>query len=233
MKKWRTKNGYHIFRVVTRRSNAYLISYGGRNILVDTGTKPYYNRLLKNINSIITYRECIDMVVLTHTHFDHCQNASRLKRDKGSLILASSYESEYTKKGYTPIPKGIMPFSKFVSRIGEQFGSTFFSYPSFSVDIEVNDEYTLDCYELDIKIIATPGHSAGSISLIVDNEIALVGDAMFGVFNNSILPPFANNKMQMLESWQKLFETRCRLFLPGHGNIIDKEMLISEIDKTI
>jgi glyoxylase-like metal-dependent hydrolase (beta-lactamase superfamily II) len=231
MKKWRTKNGYHIYRVLTGRSNAYLVSYGRKNILVDTGTSNNYQRLLKGIGSIITHRERIDMVVLTHTHFDHCQNASRFRRDQGSIILASSYESVCTKEGFTPIPRGTLPYSKIISRVGRLLGSRFFGYPHFSIDIEVEDKYAFNDFDMNLRIVSTPGHSAGSISLIVDNEIALVGDAMFGIFNNSILPPFADDKQKMFESWKKLYATGCRLFLPGHGNIIDKELLRSQIYK--
>ncbi|MDX9771532.1 MAG: MBL fold metallo-hydrolase [Tenuifilaceae bacterium] len=231
MKKWRTKNGYHIFRVVTGRSNAYLVSYGGRNILVDTGTSPYYNRLIKNINSIIAYREHIDMIVLTHTYFDHCQNASRLRRDHGSIILASRYESEFAKKGYTPIPKGTWAYSRLISKIGSLIGSSFLGYPLFPIDIEVEDEYAFNDFDLNLKVLSTPGHSAGSISLIVDNEIAVVGDAMFGIFRNSILPPFADDKRKMFESWKKLYATGCRLFLPGHGKNFEKGLIYREMNR--
>ena len=99
MKVWKTKNGYNIFRVITGRSNAYLVSYRGMNILVDTSTRFSYARLIKKVRSILTDREQVDILVLTHTHFDHCQNAARLRRDEGSIILGSKYESTLPIKG--------------------------------------------------------------------------------------------------------------------------------------
>ena len=84
---------------------------------------------------------------------------------------------------------------------------------------------------MEIELIATPGHSDDSISVIVNNEIGLVGDTMFGVFKSSIFPPFADNPDEMVESWEKLFDTNCHTFLPGHGSEIKKELLGREMVK--
>lgn len=231
MKVWRTKNGYNIYRLLTGRTNVYLVSYRGINILVDTGTSFSYTRLMKMVRSILTDREQIDMVVLTHTHFDHCQNAARLRRDEGSIILGSKYESTFTIKGYTPIPKGTLPFSKFLSRVGGFLGSLCFGYPKFSIDIEIDENYIFNDYGMNLEIISTGGHTFGSISLIVDNEVAIVGDAMFGIFSDTIFPPFADDKQMMFHSWKKLYESGCRLFLPGHGKSIERELVYKEIER--
>jgi hypothetical protein len=55
------------------------------------------------------------------------------------------------------------------------------------------------------------------MSLIVDNEIALVGDVMFGVFNWSVFPPFADDVPTLEKSWGKLAKSGCKMYLPGHG----------------
>jgi hydroxyacylglutathione hydrolase len=80
-------------------------------------------------------------------------------------------------------------------------------------------------------LINTEGHSPGSISIIVDNEVAVAGDAMFGVFKNSIFPPYADNPAEMVKSWKKLLNTGCKIFLPGHGNEIKRERLKKEYEK--
>lgn len=59
----------------------------------------------------------------------------------------------------------------------------------------------------------------------MDDDIALVGDAMFGVINNWLFPPFADDEQKVIESWKKLLDTGCQLFLPGHGTPIDRETL--------
>ena len=74
-------------------------------------------------------------------------------------------------------------------------------------------------------LLHTPGHTSGSISLIIDDEIALVGDALFHILPWSVFPPFGNDIDQLIESWKKLLGTGCRLFLPAHGSEIKKELL--------
>lgn len=55
-----------------------------------------------------------------------------------------------------------------------------------------------------MEIVATPGHSDGSISLVIGNKIALVGDCMFGILNNSIFPFLGNNPKDFYTSWKIL-----------------------------
>ncbi len=82
--------------------------------------------------------------------------------------------------------------------------------------------------DFSIQIISTYGHSQGSLSIIVDHEIAIVGDAMLGTIHDSIFPPFADDIPKMIHSWNKLLNTTCTLFLPGLGRAIKRELLEKE-----
>ena len=77
----------------------------------------------------------------------------------------------------------------------------------------------------------TPGHTEGSISLIIDNEIALVGDTMFGAFPGTIFPPFANDESLMVNSWEKLLKTKCKVFIPSHGSANDRGLVEKDFKK--
>jgi len=120
---------------------------------------------------------------------------------------------------------------KMISRFGRVIGERKYGYQPFHPDILVQGNHDLYSFEIDIKIIETEGHSLDSISIIVDNEIAIVGDAMFGVFKNSIFPPYADDTVAMIKSWGKLLESKCNLFLPGHGKEVKRELLQKEYDK--
>jgi len=229
MKSWETKNGYKIYKVLGGRSNSYLISYKNSNVLVDTGKASAYSRLNKNIDSIELANPEISSLILTHTHFDHCQSASKLKEQKNCKIIVSEKAKEFIENGYTPLPKGTMTMFKLLSRIGRMLGKHRFGYRGFEPDLLVKDNIALE--GLHVDIIATEGHSSDSISVIVDNEIAIVGDAMFGIFKNSVFPPFADNIDEMVKSWGLLLNTSCKTFLPGHGKEINRELLQKEYEK--
>jgi glyoxylase-like metal-dependent hydrolase (beta-lactamase superfamily II) len=69
--------------------------------------------------------------------------------------------------------------------------------------------------------------------VIIENEIALVGDTLFGIFRGSVFPPFADNPKLMVQSWKKLLDTGCTTFLPAHGSERDKAVLKRQYDKYI
>ena len=231
MLSWLTENGYKITRLLKGRSNIYLISGAGMNLMVDAGHARNYARLRQRIHALEPERRRIDMLILTHTHYDHCQNAARISKEYGCEIILGAEEKDAAASGYTTIPRGTSFPVSFIAWMGRQIGRRKFGYEAFEADRLVNGTLDLSDEGLNIRLISTPGHSAGSISMIVDHEIALVGDAMFGIFRHGVFPPFADDVKTMIESWGLLLDTRCRIFLPGHGKPIPRESLQAEYEK--
>lgn len=232
MKVWKTNKKNEVVRILDGRSNSYFISTASGNILVDTGTQNDQNRLLRHLRKLHLARELIDYLILTHTHFDHCQNAAFVKNKWNASIYAGHAEMEYPEKGFTPLPRGIFSFTKFLIGIVDRLNVNYFKYEPFTVDVPVDkDAILMKDEDIKVEIILTPGHSPGSVSLIIDNDIAIVGDAMIGIFENSIIPPFADDAGNMVKSWTKLLNTGCRWFLPGHGHEITRPMIEKAIRK--
>lgn len=229
METYITSKGSRVIRILSGRSNSYIIKSGLINLLVDTGDKSSYNKIIKGLTSLNCFT--LDYIVLTHSHFDHCANTSQLVQRYGCKTILSKYESRMVSAGITPIPKGTFFATKVLSALGRKYESSFASYSPFTPDIEVGECFDLSIHGVNIKIIHTPGHSAGSLSILVDKEIALVGDTMFGIFPGSILPPFADDMHLLYKSWKKLLDTGCSSFLPGHGKKIDRKLLNSQIKK--
>ena len=228
MKKWRTKNGYEVCLVLTGKSNSYLIHRENVNVLVDTGNSPYYQLLRKNIDSLGLPHKKITLLILTHTHYDHCQNAYAIKNDDNCRILMSEKEAEFAINGFTPLPSGTIQITKLISCLGSWIGRRRFGFKPFNPDILAGKDLDWKENGFEIKIIGTRGHSQGSVCVIVDNEIAIVGDEMLGVYRNSVFPPFADDVTGMIRGWGTLLNTACELFLPGHGKAINRELLQSE-----
>jgi len=231
MRSWKTKSGNEIFQVLSGRSNCYYLQTDLHTILIDTGKASAYKKLRQNLNLLNPKNNNIDFLILTHTHFDHCQNAAQLQKEDNSKILMSMNEKDYVENGYTPLPKGTIFFSKIFSKLGIRLGLKRFGYKPFTPDILIGDKFEFPVDKLNIRIIETPGHSSGSISIIIDDEIAIVGDTLFGVYPNSVFPPYADNPAKLIESWQKLLKTDCDTFLPGHGKEIKQKLLKKEYNK--
>ncbi len=231
MKHWKTGNDYEIFQVLSRRSNSYLIIKDTQGILLDTGKDTSYKQLRRNIEMLQSSIKAIDFLILTHTHFDHCQNVAKIKEQEHCRIIVGKAEEAFCNAGHTPLPDGTNIFTSAISTIGKKLNQRRFSYDAFNPDIVVTNNYSLKEYNFNVNIIGTPGHSPGSICVIVDNEIALVGDAMFGVFYNSVFPPYAVDIDQTVRSWKILLDTRCTMFLPGHGSVISRNLLEKQYQK--
>lgn len=223
MKTWTTQSGTTIIQVLAGRSNAFLITRGKNCIMVDTGPGFMWNTLSKRLE-LLHIRQ-IDLLVLTHSHFDHAANASRLKEQFGAQVIIHQSETEYLTTGDNILPSGTNRLSRLLVRT---FAGRFRSaarYAPCSCDKATGDFFDLDAYGFNGYLVHTPGHTKGSISAIFDDEIALVGDTMFGIFPGSVFPPFASDPDQLVDSWGILLKTKCRIFIPAHGSANTRDLV--------
>ena len=223
---WKLSNGTQIWQVLSVRSNSFLIrTTEGVTVLVDTGMKSDYKSLVKNIKATGTPDSKLDYLLLTHTHFDHCRNASILKKSTSCQIVVHQSEARFVRDGYTPVPGGTNPFTKFISKPGKAIGKRWFGYRAFEPDILANDQSVSLLGISELQLLCTPGHTSGSVSLILNGEIAIAGDALFGVFSNRVLSPFADDAAELVRSWKRLLDTGCSIYLSGHGAPITQQLL--------
>lgn len=226
MKSWQTKSGYTVARVLSGRSNIFLLSNGNNHILIDTGIKMMGNVLFRRLKRMNITR--LDALILTHSHFDHAGNAARIKEKFNVPVIIHQSETKNLLSGEMVAIRGTNRFSQGVVYVLGLFFKHGFRCKPCLYDIPVGEKFDLAPYGFLAFVMHTPGHTVGSVSVIVDDEIALVGDAMFGIFSGSVFPPFAQNPGVMVQSWAKLLETGCSVFLPSHGsanhrNLVEKD----------
>jgi len=232
MKCWTTKSGIRIHSVLRGRCNCYLVSNEDGFLLIDTGRKRSWKNLERSLNRRGVKRDSPISLVLTHCHFDHAENAARFRKTYKASIIVHKSERDYLKNGENPniggtvfltkVLSGILSRTKLLARLG---------YEPVGCDVSVDREFTLEPLGFPGYVLHTPGHTPGSISAIIDDEIAIVGDAMFGVFAGSVFPPFADDVRLMVESWKKLLDTGCGIYLPGHGSERSKDLLKRQYEK--
>lgn len=223
MRSWRTARGTEVARLLAGRSNVFLVSREGRHVLVDTSPAyrwPKLKRRLRRLGIAV-----LDAVVLTHAHFDHAGSAARLQKEFAAPVIVQRAEAEALASGESILPEGTNRFTRFlVARLRRLAAGRARCAPC-RADVLAGERLDLREYGIGACVLHTPGHTPGSQSLIVDDEIALVGDAMFGVFPGSAFPPFACDAEQLVASWGRLLGTGCRVFLPSHGAANSRRLL--------
>jgi len=229
MKVWETKSGYRIIQLLSGRSNVFLLTGKNKNILIDTGPKGGWRRLNRRLQAFNVNR--LDGLILTHAHYDHAENACRLKNEYRARVFVHRSEELFLKSGTNVMISGTNPFTGLMIRLLAGGFQRLARYQPCQADVLVDSFYNLKSLGFHATVIHTPGHSPGSMSVIVDDEIALVGDAMYGVIPGGAFPPFAADAKQLVASWAILLKTGCRLFLPAHGGPRTREQLQREYEE--
>jgi glyoxylase-like metal-dependent hydrolase (beta-lactamase superfamily II) len=93
--------------------------------------------------------------------------------------------------------------------------------PPTKVDVTLGDEgLPLSHFGIPGRVLYTPGHSSGSVSVLLDSGEAFVGDLAMNTFPLRLspgLPIFAENPSAVIASWELLLEAGARVVYPAHG----------------
>ena len=236
MKTWVTsENGVEVVEVLDRRCNCYLVKKDGVSVIVDTSVRRERSTLLSHLADLQVDK--LACILLTHVHFDHAANVAHLQEQFGCPVYVHSLEEGFLREGYTRLPKGTIPLTKLaVGFVGDRVWAMHrFSVCEGRILTELSGDLPSELepvFELlSLKVLHTPGHTAGSVSYLIDNEVALVGDAMVNPNHHNIFPPFANEPELLPATWRTLLDTGCRCFLPAHGAEITRALLERNSDK--
>lgn len=219
------QNQSRIVRIPLGRANAYFVIGEGKVLLIDTGEKGNAGKILRALENLGLSRLDLSLIILTHTHYDHCGSLKTLKDMTGAKVLVHSHEAMCLKYGYGGIPRGTNRLTKVVSLIGRTIGKRMGRYEPVSPDFVISGVFGLEEHGVDGHVLPTPGHTPGSISIIIRNKDAVVGDTLFNIFRKGVFPPFADDQQELLRSWLKLCDTGCEFFYPGHGTRVGIDRL--------
>lgn len=229
MKIWYTKSGYRIIQLLAGRSNVFLLTNGAQYILVDTGMYYMWGKLQKRLADL--HLNHLDYLIMTHSHMDHAGNCRKIQNKYHPLVIIHRSEAPNLGVGDFIVPSGTNIFTRLFVKLLARPLAPMLSYEACQPNMAMNDLLDLDDFGFHATIMHTPGHSCGSVSVIIDDEIALVGDTMVGTFKWSVYPPFADDTKQLMDSWEKLLATGCSLFIPSHGTANSRALVQRSFNK--
>jgi len=212
--------------------NDFLVINDNEAALIDTGIKRNGERILKYI-----FSNNIDLkyIIITHAHGDHHGCAYMIKEKTNAKVACHlldvplledrdlQFKESYCK--FTP------PNEEKLKEFNEITGE------SVKCDVILRDNDVLNVGNLSLRIIHSPGHTLGSISIYIPNLKALfTGDNLqwtsdflekrhFGIITDASL---------YYKTLERLRSLDINYLLPGHYSILDnKEKINKEINLCI
>jgi len=180
------------------QTNAYLLSTADkkRGIIIDPGMNPA--PLVRRIADME-----IEAILLTHAHFDHIGGVDQIRKAKNCPVYVHPLEAEWLTN---PRRNGSLNWP--------ELGGPIATDPA---EYDLGEGQTLKLLGIELKVLHTPGHSPGSVSILWDNKL-FGGDVLFKLsVGRTDLP--GGDSQDLLDSIHgKLFELNDDVVVyPGHG----------------
>lgn len=164
---------YDITRIKGGTDNCYLVSDGKKAILFDTSSAKSIDQVIK-----VCSRYEMKALVLSHPHFDHAENAAAIS-ERFNIPVAYHKADDEIFNSYNAQPLssyGIVGFVVLKMSL-KALRNTKVNRPENHFYIEEGDTFA-DYGFPDIRVVELPGHTKGSIGLLIQDHAVLVGDAL-------------------------------------------------------
>ncbi|MEO0184835.1 MAG: MBL fold metallo-hydrolase [candidate division WOR-3 bacterium] len=182
-------------------TNMYLIHNRKTSIIIDPGfVETEVESLIKKIKNEVSE---IPMVILTHCHFDHISGCIVLKKEFKSKIYCHRLDEE---KLLDPQKSGAIYFGV--------------SGDSLKPDGYLEDGQVINFDDNSLKIIHTPGHTSGGISVLLNEKYLFSGDTIFkdGIGRTDLYD--GDYEIEMNSIINKILVLSENIVIyPGHGPI--------------
>jgi glyoxylase-like metal-dependent hydrolase (beta-lactamase superfamily II) len=199
-----------IERIKCGNGNAYLVAQGESAILVDTCHEEYRELILGKCRM-----KNVRLIVLTHGHFDHIQNAAYLSDNLNAPIAMHRDDCALIKDKVAQPMIAHTLFGKVIMKMSQKgFGRA--KVEQFEPEVYLEDGDSIEEYGVGVTVIGLPGHTKGSIGVIVGNTDVIVGDALM----NMVYPvksPLYGDRAAMEQSAAKISSLGDMTIYFGHG----------------
>jgi hydroxyacylglutathione hydrolase len=180
----------------------------------------------------------IGLIVITHGHIDHFGSTAELKSALKAPVLVHQSDAIALETGITLI-ETLKPTSRSWNLLKRRVIKDRATPCDPDFVLKGYQEINLAEWGIGGKIIPTPGHTPGSLSVVLENGEAIIMDLassgilLGGIAFNSRMkhPPFHDDLMQVKDSINKVLKTGANKFYLGHGNPIQRKSLEIYRDK--
>lgn len=196
-------------------ANIYLVETGNGVVIVDSGFSRAAHEVLRTIDQLGHTPGDVRLIFLTHAHIDHVGSAAELRRRTGAPIVLHRADVGKARAGKHNLPNGRGIGGKILEYAFNGTGLRM-PYAAFEPDILLQEGQTLNEFGLNGRVIHTPGHTLGSLSLLLDDGAMVIGDAIINQVRVG-MPMYGEDIELAYDSLRKIHALRPRILYSGHG----------------
>lgn len=202
--------------------NVFLVAANGRDdaeglTLVDTGTRRSGPRLVRSVRLLGFQPTAIRHVVLTHWHADHMGSAARFATSSAQPTVSVGRGEAPVVRGEVAHPHAIAAPGD-VTRLGRMISRLAKPGPPVA-GVDPLDDGARLAYADDALVVASPGHTAGHISLLFERTgVLLAGDAVMNLGRlTQGVGPFRSARSAEPGTLRRLAALQFDVLAVGHG----------------
>jgi glyoxylase-like metal-dependent hydrolase (beta-lactamase superfamily II) len=193
-------------------SNCYVIgAASGKAIVIDPNSTAELERTLKEKHFEV------ELIILTHEHYDHIAGVSKIKELTGAPLMCSTFcakASQDIRLNHSKI------FGVQLHFLGKDPSIRVEPYICPKADITFEKFYELRWGDHLFSMTLTPGHTEGSISIVLDKQIVFSGDSL--IKNHEVLIRIRGGSLKQYQEitlpFYEALPQDC-LVCAGHGEV--------------
>ena len=211
--------------------NVHLIVDGGEGALIDAGfpDDESFNTRMEWLRSVPGLK--LKYIVITHHHFDHSSGAAKLREATGAKIVMHKDEEpilkrsameeipsdlDVPKKGDSEkeVPEGVKEWTERTAQWRKEAAQA-------GADELVSDGDTLSIGGLTLRMVHSPGHTAGHLSpFLEEGRVLFAGDNVLGMGTTVVPPPPHGDMFDYIASLKKMQALNADVMCCGHGPVV-------------
>lgn len=194
-------------------SFCYLVAGERGSILVDAGSRGHEKKIVDRVRR--EHCDGLSLILVTHAHLDHYGSAAAVKRITGASIGAHPADAAAMERSATELGD-VRGWGKVMQRMMPVI-ERFMRPEAVRPDVLFEDGGRLDAFGIDAEVLHTPGHTPGSITVVVEGRHAFVGDLVSTRGNPHAQLFYATDWEALDRSIRRLQERDFEWVYTGHG----------------
>ena len=187
--------------------NCYLLRLGENAVLVDSANPGTQDKVLEALRSHNVAPEDLRLIFLTHNHPDHSGTAPWFREEYGIPLAMHPLDTTVGPLKTEGLPGFLLGLA---SRGGVE------SAEALVPDLALEDGFSLREYGIPGEVLHVPGHTAGSVGILLDGNRFVAGD-LYMNFAGPHTAYIAEDFDRLRLSEQKLMARPVDVVFPGHG----------------